>query len=315
MEVKFWGVRGSLAAPLTNKELHNRLETTLKLGIKAGLNAEWQASEFISQLPWYVRYTAGGDTTCVEINAGDTLLILDAGTGFRPLGLDLICRYSGKPIKAHVLLTHTHWDHICGIPFFAPAFISTNEIKFYGVIENMEGRLRQQQDFEYFPVPMDIMGGIKKYVQLEENNSFMINDVKITTQTLYHPGGCTGYRISHQGKTTVFATDSEYKDLASENLKPVINLFRNADMVIFDAQYSLLESAEKEDWGHSNAMTAIDMALEANVKQLILTHHDPAYEDKELWDIFQGAEEYRRLHPEADQLVMNLAREGMSITL
>ncbi|NQU06869.1 MAG: MBL fold metallo-hydrolase [Calditrichaeota bacterium] len=315
MEVKFWGVRGSLATPLTNRELHNKLEAALKLSVEAGLNAEWQVSEFITQLPWHVKYTAGGDTTCIEVNAGDTLLILDAGTGFRPLGIDLIRRYSGKPIKAHVLMSHTHWDHICGIPFFVPAFIADNEIKFYGAHENLGDRLRHQQDFEYFPVPMDIMGGIKEFVQLELNSNFMINDVEITTQALNHPGGCTGYRITYQGKTMVFATDSEYKNLSAENLKPIIEFFRDADLLIFDAQYSLLESAEKEDWGHSNAMTGIDMAFEANVKRLILTHHEPAYDDKKLCEIFQSAEEYLHLHPEADKLEMELAREGNTIIL
>lgn len=315
MKVKLWGARGSIATPLTNKELKLKLKTALELGIKAGLNAAWQVPEFLNQLPWHVSQTAGGDTTCVEVNAGEKILILDAGTGIRPLGLDLMRRFNKKPIEAHILISHTHWDHICGIPFFVPAFIPGNNVRFYGANLNLEDRISNQQDFEYFPVPLEIMSAIKEFIQLETTTQFNIGDVKIQTTPLNHPGGCTGFRITHDGKTVVFATDSEYKDLSAEASKPFVEFFKDADLLIFDAQYSLLENVEKEDWGHSNAITGIDMAVTAGVKNLVLTHHEPTYSDEKLWEIFQNAEQYHKLQSETGHLKLYLAQEGLSISL
>ena len=315
MKVQFWGVRGSLASPLSNAELKWKTETVLQAAVKAGLNDARQIPEFIEHLPWYIRNTAGGDTTCVEVSAGNTQIILDAGTGIRPLGLDLLRRSAGKPFDAHILLSHTHWDHICGIPFFVPAFNPANNIVFYGVHDRLKERISHQQDFDYFPVPLKIMSGIRKFVQLEEGTSFVIGKAEVETMPLNHPGGCTGFRIIHDGKTIIYATDSEYKETGSKASKPFVNFFRGADLMIFDAQYTLLENIEKEDWGHSNAFAGIDMAIEAGVKRLAFTHHEPSYRDDKIWDIFKQAEEYLKLHPEGKNLELILAQEGMSIKL
>jgi len=314
MKVKFWGVRGSLATPLTNNELNGKIEKALELAIKAGLNAPWQTPQFIERLPWHIRMTAGGDTTCVEVEAGDKRLIFDAGTGIRPLGLSLMRQAVGKPIDAHILMSHTHWDHICGIPFFVPAYIPNNNITIYGKHPKIEDRIRHQQDFKYFPVPLDIMVGIKEFVQLKEGESFRIGDIEIDTISLYHPGGCTGYKVTHNGKTIVYATDSEYKELSPEP-KSIIDFFRDADLVIFDAQYTMLENMEKEDWGHSSTIIGIDMALKAGVKKLAFTHHEPTYSDEKLWDIFEKAQSYLDLQSDKNTLQLYLAYEGLSITL
>ncbi|MDP8241237.1 MAG: MBL fold metallo-hydrolase [Candidatus Hatepunaea meridiana] len=314
MKVKFWGVRGSIATPLTNIELNDKIKKALELALKAGLNAPWQTPQFIEQLPWYIRKTAGGDTTCVEVETGDNRLIFDAGTGIRPLGLNLMRQEIGKPIEASILLSHTHWDHICGLPFFVPAYIPNNNITIYGTHSKIEDRIRHQQDFEYFPVPLDIMRGIKEFVQLREGESFRIGDIEIDTISLYHPGGCTGYKVSYNGKTIIYATDSEYKELSPEP-KPIIDFFRDADLVIFDAQYTMLENIEKEDWGHSSTIIGIDMALKAGVKKLAFTHHEPTYSDEKLWDIFQKAQNYLELQSEKNDLQLYLAYEGLSISL
>jgi phosphoribosyl 1,2-cyclic phosphodiesterase len=312
MKIRFWGVRGSLATPLSNSGLKEKITASLKMGLQAGLSDKGDVDRFFETLPPHIRLTAGGNTTCVEIMAGDTCLIMDGGTGLRPLGIDLLQRAGNKPVEAHILISHTHWDHICGIPFFNPAFVPANSVTVYGSHPDLENRIRQQQAYEFFPVPL---APAFRFVQLERETGistakFTIGPVSVETIPLNHPGGCYGYRVSHEGKTVVFATDSEYKDPSSEALKPYVSFFKDADAVIFDAQYSLEENVEKEDWGHSNIFTGIDMALEAGAKHLFFTHHDPVNKDARLWDNLRQAKEYLSVQGADNKLQIELAVEG-----
>ncbi len=317
MKIRFWGVRGSLAAPLSNAALKEKITTSLSLAVEAGLSDKKAVSGFFRTLPEHIRLTAGGNTTCVEIMAGETCLIMDAGTGLRPLGLDLMQRAGGNPVNAHILISHTHWDHICGLPFFIPAFVPTSNITVYGSHPDLESRLRHQQDYEFFPVPL---APAFRFVQLDRQEglstvSLNIGPASVETIPLSHPGGCYGYRVTHGGKTVVFATDSEYKDPSSEALKPYVDFFKNADAVIFDAQYSMEENVEKEDWGHSNMFMGIDIALEAGVKKLIFTHHEPENGDRRLWGNLKQARKYLAVQGADIDLQLELAVEGTSIEI
>jgi phosphoribosyl 1,2-cyclic phosphodiesterase len=312
MQVFFWGVRGSIAAPLTNHELELKVEEAVRLGIQAGLQHYSDVSDFVRTLPWHVWQTAGGNTSCVEVRAGKELLILDGGTGIRPLGIKLIQQSKGNPINASILLSHTHWDHICGIPFFVPAFNPKNAFTVYGPHPELEDRLRYQQDFRFFPVPL---ASTFEFVQLSAEDHFTIGEVEIETIPLKHPGESFGYRITHNDKTLVYATDSEYKELSTEALKPIVDLLRGADLLIYDAQYTMVENVEKADWGHSNMFTGIDLALEAGVKKLVFTHHEPGYDDKRLWELFQKAQEYEKISANREDFEICLAFEDLSFTL
>ncbi len=312
MHIRFWGVRGSIATPLTNAELKDKIETAVKLGIKAGITDDGQVPDFIKSLPEHICGTVGGDTACLEIQAGDKILILDAGTGLRRLGLDLVKRSGGNPIEAHILMTHTHWDHISGIPFFVPAFSSKNNLTFYSPFPGLKERLARQQNFEYFPAPLS---PTFKFVHLNENENFHIGDVKIENLFLNHPGGSYSYRITYGNKTIVYATDSEYKELSANTLRPFTDFFHGADILIFDAQYTMLENVEKEDWGHSNVFTGIDLAIEAEVKKLVFIHHEPGYNDEKLYKILLKAKEYVDINQPKVPLKLILASEGLSMTL
>ena len=312
MKIRFWGVRGSLATPLPNASLKEKITTSLELAVQAGLSDKKAVDAFFETLPAHIRQTAGGNTTCVEIRAGDTCLIMDAGTGLRPLGVELMRRAGDQPVAVHIMISHTHWDHICGLPFFIPAFVPTNAVTVYGSHPNLEGRLRHQQDYEFFPVPL---APAVKFVQLERGEgltpaAFDIGPVAVETIPLNHPGGCYGYRVTHDGKSVVFATDSEYKDPSSEALKPYVDFFKDADAVIFDAQYSMEENVEKEDWGHSNMFTGVDMALEAGVKKLFFTHHEPENSDQHLWENLRQARRYLAVQGTDLDLQLELAVEG-----
>ena len=312
MKIRFWGVRGSIATPLANAALLSKIEMALQLGLKAGLTDEMQVPDFIRNLPWHVRQTAGGDTACIQVEAGDKLIILDAGTGIRPLGIDLIRKSMGEPIEAHIFITHTHWDHINGIPFFSPAYNPKNKLIIYSAFPDIEKRIRGQQDPEYFPVPL---ASTFKFVNLDPKKTFSIGDVDINVKMLNHPGDSYGYRVTHNGKSMVYATDSEYKDLSVEAVKPFTRFFEGAEMLIFDAQYTMLENVEKEDWGHSNVFSGIDMALEAGVKRIVFTHHDPTYDDRKLWEIQQKAYEYLELFRSGKPLELVLAYEGLILSV
>ncbi|MBW2251075.1 MAG: MBL fold metallo-hydrolase [Deltaproteobacteria bacterium] len=312
MYIRFWGVRGSIATPLTNAELEVKIETAVKLGIKAGITDDGQVPDFLERLPMHIRRTVGGDTACVEIQAGGKTLIFDAGTGLRRLGLDLVKRSGGNPIEAHILMTHTHWDHISGIPFFVPAFSSENNLTFYSPFPGLKERLARQQDSEYFPAPLS---PAFRFVHLNEHKQFHIGDVKVDNFPLNHPGGSYSYRITYDNKTIVYATDSEYKELSSNSLKPFTDFFHGTDILMFDAQYTMLENVEKEDWGHSNVFTGIDMAIEAEVKKLVFIHHEPGYNDEKLYKILLKAKEYVDINHPKVPLELLLAFEGLSIKL
>ncbi len=317
MQIRFWGVRGSLATPLSNSGLKEKIRASLELGLQAGLSDKSDVADFVETLPPHIRLTAGGNTTCVEIMAGDTCLIMDGGTGLRPLGVDLLQRAGNKPVEAHILISHTHWDHICGVPFFIPAFMPSSSVTVYGSHPNLEDRIRNQQAYEFFPVPLV---PTFRFVKLDREKGlstarFTIGQASIETIPLNHPGGCYGYRVSHGGKTVVFATDSEYKDPSSEALKPYVDFFKDADALIFDAQYSMEENVEKEDWGHSNMFTGIDMALEAGVKQLFFTHHDPVNDDTRLWDNLKQAKKYLAVQEPVSGLRLELAVEGPAVDI
>lgn len=312
MYIRFWGVRGSIASPMTNVALEAKIKKAVQLGLDAGLTSEWQIPEFIRNLPKHVRQTAGGDTACVEVRAGNQLLILDAGTGIRRLGMQLNRKSRGKTIEAHILLTHTHWDHISGIPFFVPGFNPNNKLIIYGPTPEVKERIQNQQKPEYFPVPLS---PAFSFVQLKEQEEFRIGEVRVETLPLNHPGRSYAYRIMHNNKTVVYATDSEYKDLSITAIKPFTDFFSGADLLIYDAQFSFLENIEKEDWGHSNALIGVDIALLSKVKKLIFIHHDPTYDDKKLWDMLEMANEYLDIRQPDAELQLYLAVEGLNITI
>jgi len=272
--VHFWGVRGSIASP----------------------GAET------------VRY--GGNTPCVEMRAGQERLIFDGGTGLRVLGQSLLPQ---MPVTAHMFFTHSHWDHIQGFPFFVPAFIKINKFSVYGAVApngaTIQQRLNDQMLHPNFPVPLQIMGADLKFFDIEVGKAVQIGDVKIENALLNHPGEAVGYRVNWQGYAAAYVTDTEhFPDRLDEN---VLFLARNADLLIYDATYTdeeySSEKSPKVGWGHSTWQEAVKVAKAANVKKLVIFHHDPLHNDEFL----------DRVGEQVAQKFPNslMAREGLSIQL
>lgn len=255
MKVKFYGTRGSL--PVCEREFQ----------------------EF------------GGNTTCILLTGPKkNVAILDAGSGIRNLGKDLIAKGHEQYENIYIGFTHFHWDHIQGFPFFAPAYDSRRHFTISAIgkgrsAKNLRGIFANQMLPEYFPVALDKMGATFSFHQSETDN-FIENGVKVTVAEHNHPGGAYGYRIEDtDGKVLVFCTDVEH----GESIDPrVVQLAQGADLLIHEAQYTPEELKEKKGWGHSSWEQAIEVAERAGVKQLAITHHDPDHDDAFLRQVEQA---------------------------
>jgi phosphoribosyl 1,2-cyclic phosphodiesterase len=245
--IHFWGVRGSIACPGQST----------------------------------VRY--GGNTACIEMRVGHHRLIFDGGTGLRVLGQTLLTE---MPIEAHMFFTHSHWDHIQGFPFFVPAFVPGNRFTIYGAIapngSTIEQRLNDQMLHPNFPVPLQIMGAELEFTDLEIGQSIVIDDILVETALLNHPGEAVGYRVNWKGYAAAYITDTEH--FANRLDENVLWLARQADIMIYDATYTdeeyYSQQSSKIGWGHSTWQEAVKLAKAADVKKLVIFHHDPLHSDE-----------------------------------
>ena len=318
MRVKFWGVRGSIPTPMSTEQLNDRLFHALSgaAGVNLGNPAEVQA--YIAGLPPNVRAVVGGNTTCVEVDTGSDTLIIDGGSGMRALGLSLMAREFGRGQgTAHIFLTHAHWDHLQGYPFFAPAYVPGNRLIFYAVNHNPQTFLEHQQVAPiYFPIPPNAMPAEKEFVQLREGETVTIGRTVISNLSLYHPGTAYAYRFDDGESVFVFASDGEYKSLTEAHLRRYTNFYADADALVFDAQYSLRDVfLSKADWGHSSAIIGVDIAERARAKRLITFHHDPTHSDEQLYAIAAAAREYALVNQITPDTQVLVGTEGLELFL
>jgi phosphoribosyl 1,2-cyclic phosphodiesterase len=255
----------------------------------------------------------GGNTPCVELIAPDgTQFILDCGTGLRMLGNRWGSGGNGSRADTHIFVTHYHWDHIQGLPFFAPLYDEKNEFQFYSFRSKFLGPdslrqvLEKQMALPYFPVDFSAMNAQRKFRELDGGESFAIGENRIVTRWLNHPQGCLGFRIETPAGTVVYATDNEPGDPKLD--KNLCELAAGADIFINDAQFTPAQLAgNRKGWGHSSWREGVNVAREVNAKTLVLFHHDPDSNDRVIDEILQQARE------EFDSVFA--ASEGMVITL
>ena len=246
MRIKFWGVRGSTPTPQADN----------------------------------LRY--GGNTPCLEFRSdGGSLLIVDCGSGLRMLGKALIREFGDRPIRAHVLLSHYHWDHIQGLPFFAPLYRETNQFHFYSYsLPNfsLEDVLKGQMADPYFPVDMSAMLAVRTFTEIHQG-PFQLDDFIIQARRVHHPQGCLSFRIENNGKVVLYATDTEPGDPTSDHA--IRELARDTDLLIYDSQYTMEQlHGDRKGWGHSGWEEGVRVCQEAGVKEFILFHHDPDRNDE-----------------------------------
>ncbi|MDM8518765.1 MBL fold metallo-hydrolase [Anaerolineales bacterium HSG6] len=314
MKIKFWGTRGSIPTAISSDYVKQKIRQALEGAAGLDLDNEAVLNRYLDRLPITVAGTAGGNTPCIEIRSDDQLLIIDAGSGLRVLGLDLMGKGFAKGHhRADFLITHTHWDHIQGFPFFTPAFIPHNRFTFYSPFEDLEDRLRKQQDELFFPVPTSYMSARFKFNIIKPNEWYEIGRFKVYPMRLSHPGIAYGYRIDDGEKSIVCATDSEYKRVDPASTEEYVKLFKDTDLLIFDAQYSLTQALDRPDWGHSTALMGAELARRAGAKQLALSHHDPTSSDETIWEAKDQAEAYFMHHPSEYDCEVIVAYDGLTI--
>ncbi|HRV91585.1 MAG TPA: MBL fold metallo-hydrolase [Anaerolineae bacterium] len=315
MYIKFWGTRGSIPTALSSRALKRKYRQVLTGAAGLDLTNKTVVDRYLDQLPLPLQQPVGGNTTCLEIRSGDQLLILDAGSGLRLLGLDLLDKgFAGGHHQADILITHTHWDHIQGFPFFSPAFVPGNRFTFYSPFDDLAERLVQQQHVNYFPVPVNYMSAKLDFVQIKSNEWFALGKFRIYPMRLSHPGLTYGYRIEDGRSCLVIATDSEYKRVDPNSTEAFVEFFREADLLVFDAQYSLSEALDKPDWGHSTAMMGAELAHRAQAKRLALFHHDPTSTDEKIWSAREQAEAYlMRRHNGRSTCEVLVAYDGLTL--
>jgi phosphoribosyl 1,2-cyclic phosphodiesterase len=251
----------------------------------------------------------GGNTSCVEIRTHDQILILDAGTGIRSLGDSLTTAFGSRPIEASLLISHTHWDHIQGLPFFAPAYSPNNKIHLFaakGDGQKIERGLRNQMDAIHFPVGLENLTGLHP-VEEFDSDDFTLGDFRIRVAALNHPGGCAGFRIDANERSVVYLPDHEPGE---ENLK-LMEFAQGVDLLILDTQYTESEYLAHRGWGHGCLSASVQFAIGADARELALFHHDPSHND---YHIDQMIERGRALAG-GSGLIVNAASENRNTIL
>jgi phosphoribosyl 1,2-cyclic phosphodiesterase len=262
----------------------------------------------------------GGNTSCVEIRSGHDVLILDAGTGLRSLGDDLEAEFQTAPLKAAILISHTHWDHIHGLPFFRPAFSASNKVRLVaapGAGATVAWALHNQMAPIHFPIGLDRLAGLGQVEELASNDE-LAGAFRIRSCALNHPGGCAGFRIESGGVSVAYLPDHEpycagnvdNPELvrAHENL---VEFVRGVDLLILDTQYTAAEYPHRIGWGHGCVPQSVQLAMEAKVSRLSLFHHDPSRNDDQIEEMLQTA----RALAIGSGLTIDAAKENETILL
>lgn len=290
-KVKFWGVRGSIPSAPQPHQWVKDIEDLMRGFFRAGFNKSEQIAEYLNSLPVPEVGGFGTATTCVEITTAKASIIIDGGSGIRNYSEHLMQAGRGKG-EFHIFMTHFHWDHLIGLPFFSPNFIRGNVINYYAVQPDLEEIVRGQFKKPHFPVPFEALGATIKFHTLRPREIFEHGDLKITPYELDHPDPCWGYRVETQGKVYSHCVDTEAIRTTREALGPDLPMYQNIDVMYFDAQYTLPELAEKANWGHGAAQLGLDLAFRENIHHMIFAHHDPGATTQQLVELKAQTREY-----------------------
>ncbi|MBL8429691.1 MAG: MBL fold metallo-hydrolase [Dechloromonas sp.] len=284
-QVVFWGTRGSLPVSLTHRDIREKIVAALTAADGKSFKNRAAADEFIDKLPFSVVGTFGGNTSCVEI-VGDSNdhFICDMGSGARPLGQAKIARFGiPNPQTYHVFVSHLQSDHLMGFPYFAPIYIPGNRIIVHGCHAGMEQAVRGQMQSPCFPVDYAQAGAKIEFDVMTPDQPRYISGINVTPKRQMHAGDSYGYRFESLTRTVVYSTDSEHKLENPAEHAEFTRFFHKADLVIFDAMYSLAEAVSvKADWGHSSNIVGVELCQAASAKRLAMFHHEPVHDDKQL---------------------------------
>ena len=316
--IRFWGTRGSLPVSLTAAGVRRKLVTALRGASGRVFNSDREIDEYLDGLGIAVAGTYGGHSPCVELETGGSEYVLcDLGSGLRPFGQAAIARHGpSSPQTYHIFVSHVHWDHIMGLPFFTPAYIPGNRVRFYGCHPWLEAALRRQQENPSFPVDFSYLRANIEFTVLKPGKTYDIAGMSVTAKLQRHAGDSYGYRFEANGKSVVYTTDSEHKLADPAETEGIVEFFRRADVVIFDAMYSLADAVSiRADWGHSSNVVGVELCQLAGAKHLCLFHHEPTYSDQQIDAVLADTRRLEEITRTGQPLEISAAYDGMEIEL
>ncbi len=316
--VRFWGTRGSLPVALTTPGLRQKLHAVLREARGKSLDSDADIHGFLAALPFATSGTYGGHSACVQIETGGSdYLVCDMGSGLRPFGQAAMAQRAGKAQTFHIFMSHLHWDHIMGLPFFVPAFIPGNRVVIYGSHRDIAAALHRQQEPPSFPVGFDLIFEDRiQFVPLEPGVRHEVAGVGVTTMLQRHTGDSYGYRFDAGGKVLVYSTDSEHPLADPAHTERFVNFFKDADLVIFDAMYSLADAISvKADWGHSSNVVGVELCQLAGAKHLCMTHHEPVFDDAAIDAMLAETRRLEVITRSGAALRISAAYDGLDIEL
>jgi len=303
-EVVFWGCRGSLPVALCAADVARKISDALVLANGRHFHNREAAEDFVRLLPFNTGSTFGGNSSCVEVvTDGPEHVICDMGTGARPLGQAKIERYGQpRPQVYHVFISHLHWDHLMGFPFFAPMYIAGNHIIVHGCHERMEEAIRLQIRAPCFPVDYSDLDVTMEFDCMLPGKTVNIAGLEVTPKLQPHIGDSYGYRFEGGGKCVVYSTDAEYPMDSGDLRREFTDFFSQADLVIFDAMYSLAEvTSKRQNWGHSCNIIGAEICIAAAVRRMALFHHEPSHDDTQLYRLLEETRRFVNLAVQREQ--------------
>lgn len=315
MKIKFWGVRGSLPAANSLEQNKEQIQNVLTSFIQAGYKTENDIQTFLNSKPIYEICGYGQNTTCVQVRDGADHLVIDGGSGIKVYG-DHLLKHHPERNQHHILITHFHYDHIMGLSFFPQHYVKGQEIHYYAVQSECEKVIRSLFARPLFPLSYENLASKIHFHQIEPYQKTVINGFDVTAYKLDHSDPCYGFRIEKNGKTYAHAVDHEAERIAESELKKDAGLFKNADLLYIDAQYTELEMTRKKGWGHGTFSRAFEICSAYNIKQVLLAHHDPSFSTTDIQKLVDQSKNYFEANAKAkkiEQLKWNFAYDGQTV--
>lgn len=317
LKTVFWGTRGSLPASYNQQIVRSKIYKAIEASRGVKLDTEEEINEFIdNKLPFNVKSSYGTNTSCVEIRGGDGHVLCDAGSGLRDYGNYIMKAGPKSHNHFHIFMSHLHWDHIQGFPFFTPIYIPGASIDFYSCHNDLENAIVNQQASPCFPVPFEALNADIKFNKLVPEKEYEIAGLKVMAKEQNHPGKSYGYSFKKGDKKIVYSTDYEHGKEAEGDAYPFLEFIKDADLLIFDAQYIFADAIHtKENWGHSNNLTGVELSLKSGVKHLCLFHNEPTQNDEYFDKILEDTRKYVSFNEGPQSLHVSTAYDGLEIEL